>query len=238
MLSKMYINSTFCQFYGFFTLYTAGTHIFTYLAQAIFRYFSTVLYRRKILLTFRLNIIIILLGWIIPFNVTGSLLALSSTYQYEPESRICFSSTKQFLPSVIISSIIFFMPLLTIVALYGLILWNLTQYNRDQTTSINHIRYKRNMKVFHNILISVCIILVCGIPYILSVITNAIGQSPWILYSMTILSISLATTLDSIVLFFTTDKIREIFNEKISFYQFEIPGIQFRRTNQIAPVIS
>ncbi|CAF4408033.1 unnamed protein product, partial [Adineta steineri] len=151
------INLLFCQLCGFFGQYIAGTQIFTFLAQAIFRYFATVLYRQKILLTFRVNTIIIILGWIIPLIITASLLVLPLAYQYEPESRICFTSTKYLLGALIISIFIFFMPLTIIIGLYGLILWNLTHFDRFQSDANNIIRYKRNIKVFHNILLIVAI---------------------------------------------------------------------------------
>ncbi|CAF1300199.1 unnamed protein product [Adineta steineri] len=237
------INFLFCQLCGFFSLYTAGTQIFTILAQAIFRYFATVLYRKKILLTFRVNTIIIILGWIIPLIISASLLVLPLAYQYEPESRICYPSTKYLLGALIVSIFIFFMPLTIIIGLYGLILWNLTHFDRFQSDANNIIRYKRNIKVFHNILLIVAIMLVCGVPYLLCIIINIISETPWILYSIKTLSISLSIALEALVLFFTNGKIKKKLYEKIGFNQTQVQGIQSRRTNhinrnQILPVIS
>ncbi|CAF1185135.1 unnamed protein product [Adineta steineri] len=237
------VNYLFCQLCGFFTLYTAGTQIFTILAQAIFRYFATVLYRKKVLLTFRVNTIIIILGWIIPLIISASLLVLPLAYQYEPESRICYPSTRYLLGAAIVSIFIFFVPLTIIIGLYGLILWNLTHFDRFQSDANNIIRYKRNIKVFHNILLIVAIMLVCGVPYLLCIIINIISETPWILYSIKTLCISLSITLEALVLFFTNDKIKKILYEKIGFHQTQVQPIQSRKTNhinrnQILPVIS
>jgi hypothetical protein len=95
------------------------------------------------------------------------------------------------------------------------------------------MRYKRNLKVFHNILISVCIIIVCGTPFVVSIIINAISKTPWMFYSIIVLSISLAISLESIVLFFTTKGVKEIFYAKIGYRRLGVKTRQLRKTDQI-----
>jgi hypothetical protein len=229
-------NLTFCRLRALFTVSAAGVRIWAYLSQALFRYFSTIHYRRRILSTFGVNILILLLGWIIPLIATTSMLAIPLAYQYEPESRICFLTTKYFFSSALVSICALFIPICIIILLYGSILREITHQNPLPSTAINTIRYKRNLKVFHNILISIGIIVFAGIPFILSVILNAISKSPWILYSIITLSISLAVSLESMILFFTTKKVKKMFYAKIGYHPIQVQRIQVRKIDLAATI--
>lgn len=208
-------NLTLCRLRAFLTTFTASSQIFSYLSQAIYRYFSTNYYKKRILLTYRVNIPIILIGWLIPLITNSCMFLSSNAFQYESESRICFLTTKYFFSSAFIGISNFFIPLSTIILLYTLILRNITYRHKFQSNFINKIRYKRNLKVFHHILLNVGIILICGIPFVLSIIINLISQSPWIFYSLIILFITISITLESIILFLITNKVKQIFYRKI-----------------------
>lgn len=242
MFLDNYDQSSSCQLRAFFTTYTIGSQILGYLSQAIFRYFSTMHYRRKILLTYRVNIPIILLGWMFSLIITAGVLASPYSYQYESESRMCFLTTKHFFTSALVGISVLLTPITTIIILYGLILRKITHdQHQFQSNAINLMRYKRNLKVFHNIMINVVIMIVSGTPYIISIIVNAFSQSPWIFYPLIMLSISVAATVETMLLFFRTSKVKEVFYMKIGFRQDVIPVVELRgrdqmNGNQIVPV--
>lgn len=227
-------HSLSCQLRAFFTVYTAASQILAYLSQAIFRYFSMMHYRRKILLSYRVNIPIILLGWMLPLIITAGVLASPYGYRYEPESRLCFLTTKYFFTSALVGISVLFTPITIIIILYGFILRKITHDQRQfQSNAINLMRYKRNLKVFHNIMISVVIIMVCGTPYIISMIINVFSRAPWIFYPLIMLSISFAAALESMVLFFRTSKIKEAFYMKIGLRRADLQVVELRRRDQI-----
>ena len=86
----------FCRFRAFMVLFTSGATVFSYLVQAISRYFTIVLYKCKILLTFRVHAIMVILGWILSLTVSSVLLISPIAYQYELEFGFCIISVKVF----------------------------------------------------------------------------------------------------------------------------------------------
>ena len=79
----------------FWTL-TCLAKIFSYLIQAISRYFAIIPYRRRNLLTFRVNEWLIVSSWFLSF-LLGSAMSISPvTFQYEPKSRLCVWTMKVF----------------------------------------------------------------------------------------------------------------------------------------------
>jgi hypothetical protein len=236
------INTTFCKTHGFLIIFATSVKTYSYLIQAISRFFITILHKHRFLLTFRTNWFMIITSWIISGIIAGGMLISPVAYQYEPESRLCFISTKVFLTSCIAIVIIFFVTVDTVIVLYGIILWHSTRYRRIHPNSTSTLRAKRNIQVFKKILIFISILVVGGTPYLLSVILNVIDKAPWPLYSISILCIALSAAVDSIALLFTNEQVKKIFFAKLGFCQdtrlFTPMRIPMTRQNQIRPYIN
>ena len=199
----------FCRIRAFLYLSSCSTITYSYLIQAISRYFITVVYRYRFLLTFRTNWILIVISWILSILIAASMFSSPSAYQYEPESRMCLLTSKAFTSSFVSMTFAFCIPLQIIVLLYALILRRATRQQRTSSTLVA-LRLRRNLKVFQNILIFVSIMTLGGTPFFLSVVINRIHRIPWPWYSLSILFISLSCALESVALFFTNFQVKRL----------------------------
>lgn len=206
-----------CKIHAFIYVYACAVKCFSYLVQAISRWFITVHYRHRILLEFRTNMIMIVASWIVSFIATALLFFFPAAYQYEPECRLCVLTSKVFLTSFIPTMIIFFVPACTITVIYGIILRHTLHVHRVYPAGFNRITSKRNVQVYRNILVLLSIVLACGTPYFLSVVLNRLSKGPWILYSIAVMFIGLAAAIESFTIFWTNHQVKKLFFKKIKF---------------------
>ena len=204
----------FCRIRAFLYLSACSTITYSYLIQAISRYFITVLYQHRILLTFRTNWLLIVTSWILSILIAASMFTSPSAYQYEPESRMCLLTSKAFTPSFLGMTLAFCIPLQIIILLYALILRSATRQQRTSNTLVAR-RLRRNLKVFQTILIFVSIMTLGGMPFFLSVVINRIHRIPWPWYSLSILFISLSCALEAVALFFTNFQVKKLVRTRI-----------------------
>ncbi|UJR25778.1 hypothetical protein I4U23_007131 [Adineta vaga] len=233
-LSKTNYPSFFCQFRAALYFSSCVSSALSYLIQAISRYFITILYKHRILLTFHINSVLIILSWIISFILPALMFISPVAYQYEYESRMCILTTKVFHTSFPAVIIVFVIPLNIIIILYILILRQSSQHNHTFPDTFTRLRMKRNLKVFRNILISIIILTIGGTPFFLCIIFNEIVDIPWQLHSLSLLFISFSATLNSLALFFINNPIRKLFFKKINCQQ----NANRTRTIQIGQVLS
>jgi hypothetical protein len=162
-----------------------------------------------------------------------------SAYEYELESGLCFLTTKNFATSFTVVTLVFVINLGTMIILYGIIIWHITQYNRINPTNSCTLRAKRNMKVYRKIFIFVSILLVGGTPYLLCSILHQIGKAPWALYATAQLFIAFSAALESMALLFTNEQVRTILLMKLCCHKDNssnaTPMVTFNSIKQIVP---
>jgi hypothetical protein len=207
-------NTNLCKIHGFIYFSSCISIAYSYFIQSISRYFITILYKYKILLTLHINWFLIIFNWLIAGIVAGLIFIFPLAYQYESESRMCLLTSKIFLSSFIGVMLAFCIPYIIIILLYTLILCHTTQ-NKMNSNTFTALRLKRNLKVFQIILTSVCILGIGGTPYFISVIINPVVKVPWQLYTISILFISLSAALESVALFVMNTQIRKLFYKMI-----------------------
>lgn len=204
-------NTIFCQIRAFLITYATAAKAYSYLIQAISRFFIIFNHKRRFFLTFRFNWIMIIISWMVSGIIAGGMFISPLAYEYEPESHLCSHSTKNFLTSFLAIVIIFFVTTNTTVILYGISFFYTLRYNRVNPNRTNMLNTKRNMKVFRKIFIFINILIIGGIPYLLLVILNCIGKTSWPLYSLSILFIAFAAAIESIAFLFTNKQAKGIF---------------------------
>ena len=208
--SPLYCQITAC-------LATFGTGVASYscIVQAISRFFMTVLYERRVLLTFRTNWILIIIIWAASGIIAIGMFLSPSAYQYEPESYFCTLTTKNFTSSsmAVLFYVVFTVTILII--LYGIIVHHTLRRTRINPHSASTLRARRNRKVFHKVIFSVSIHAISGIPYIICIIMNRINAAPWPLYSIAGLSLSIACAIHAIFLLMINEQVKKILYEKL-----------------------
>ena len=210
-------NFTVCKIRAFIYVYACAVKCYSYLIQAISRWFITVHYRHRTLLEFRTNILMIVASWILALITTACLLISPKAYQYEPECRLCVLTSKVFLTSFVPSMIIFFIPACTIVVLYGVILCHTAHVHHVHPHGFTRITNKRNVQVYRNIFILIGIVLTGGIPYSLSVIWNGIARSPPIMYPIAVIFIGIGAAMESLAIFLSNHQVKKLLLKKIGF---------------------
>ncbi|CAF1534966.1 unnamed protein product, partial [Rotaria sordida] len=156
--------TTACRIYAFLFLLACIAKIFSYLIQAISRYFIVILYKHKILLTYCTSILLILFSWICSLILGSSMLISPVAFQYEPESHFCVLTTKVFHTSFTLMIIAFLLPVNAIVLLYGIILRHTTRTNLIHVNHVLKNNNKRSIKVFRDILMVVVVLIIGGTP--------------------------------------------------------------------------
>ena len=209
------IDSTFCKIRAFIYLFACSVKSLSYLVQAISRWFITIHYKHRLLVKYRTNIIIIITSWIVSLTISAGMFISPLSYKYEPMSKLCVLTSTVFPTSFITILLVFLIPVHVIILLYGIILWHTTRIQRIHPHGFTEITSKRNLKVFHHILILVIILIVGGTPYCLSIIINKIGETPWPLYSLSIVFISLSASMESITIFYINQQVKTLFYNKI-----------------------
>ncbi|UJR23134.1 hypothetical protein I4U23_026154 [Adineta vaga] len=208
----LFLPSTtrFCSFRAYIYYSSCATISYSYVVQAISRYFLTIRYKNKMLITFRINWILVLFNWIISGIVGLIFLLIPLAFQYEYESRMCLLTSKNFSTAFSGVMLAFCIPFLIIIFLYALILYHTTKHG-IQLNIFTTIRLRRNLQVFQKILILVFILGIGGTPYFICVIMNSLIALPWPLYSLSILCVSLSAALESLALFFSNFYVRTQF---------------------------
>ncbi len=218
------MNTIFCKIRSFIATYATLVKSYTYLVMAISCFFITVLYKHRILLSFRVSWMLIIINWMSSGILTFGTFLSPSAYAYEPESGFCFLTTKHFVTSFTVVTLVFVITVGTMTGLYGIIIWNITRYDQINPNSRSTLRAKRNMKVFRKTFLFVGTLFIGGTPYFLCTILHRIGQAPWPLYGVVHLFIAFSATLDSIILLITNEQVRTIFFAKLRCRQVNPPN--------------
>ena len=150
----------FCRFRAWLFLFACIAKVFSYLIQAISRYFIIILYKHKNLLTYWMNGMMIGLNWMLSIIISSCMFISPISFQYESESRLCILTTKIFHTSFTLMCVAFFIPVSIIVILYGHILWHTTRNHRVQPNAITIGNNQRNIKVFQNVLLLLAIVII------------------------------------------------------------------------------
>ena len=207
-----------CKALASLLFYACTVKAYSYLVQAISRFFISVFPQHRFLHSFRANYLLILGSWLVSAMIAAGMLLSANAYQYEPESRLCLMTTKHFVTSFTSVVTVFLTSVTSIIVLYGILLSRTVRYSRTDFNSIYQVQFKRGMKVFRKIFIFVSILLISGTFYGVLVILNAVAHVPPALFSLTILFISFGAAAEAIALLLTNQQVRQIMFAKLNIY--------------------
>jgi hypothetical protein len=225
-------NPLVCRVYACLAIFGNGVITSSCVVQAMSRFFITILYKYRILLTYRTNWIMIISVWIGSGLFSSILLFVPRAYQYEPESLFCTLTTHNFETSFIGSVIILVSLLILMTTLYGMILYHTARHTRINPNGANTLRARRNKKVFQNVFLFVGIFALGMALYSICSILNRVGEVPWPLYSISVLFIALASVINSIALLATNEQLKGILMSRPINAPYTVRTV---KTNQTAP---
>jgi hypothetical protein len=216
--------------------FSTGVVAHSCIVQAVSRFFITILYKHKYLLTYRTHWIVIIISWVTNGIIAASMFISPLSYQYDPESHFCTLTAHNFLSSILVSILFVAVTVSIMVILYGIIFHHTLYHTRINPHSASTLRARRNKRVFENILFSVSVHAVGGIPYIICIIMNRTNQAPWPLYSIAVLCLSYTSAIHAMFLLLINDQVKRILVEKLTGHHRNTSiTVKTRKCNQVTP---
>lgn len=226
-------NSILCQMYACLSTFGTTVEVYSFFIQAISRFFMTILYKHRYLLTYRTNWMLIIISWIMSGIVSVGMFAFPWAYQYEVESHFCALTTTNLFTALLGNFLIAIIPMMIMMVLYGIILYHTARHTRINPNSASTLRARRNQAIFKQMLTFVGTFGIGGTCYFLCAILHYFNRAPWPLYSIALLFLAVSVAVISIAVFLVNDQVRKIFLAKLTRYRTGEPKTIKR--NQIGP---
>ncbi|CAF0942963.1 unnamed protein product [Adineta steineri] len=207
--SRLSFGGQWCEIRTYLTHVCFCSLYYSFVLQAIFRLFRIIFYKYKILQSFGVFLIAIMIQWILSFLCILPNLLLND-FQYLPTEYNCWIAFENIRGLILVLITIFNNPLSIIFTIYTQII----RYTR-RPTQIQQRRKnsnKRDLIILKRIVILVFIVVGIGLPTAGIVLTYMITKYvvPFA-YHIQGLSISLGVLVESISLIFITPQIQDIF---------------------------
>jgi hypothetical protein len=229
-------SSLFCKISASLATFSTGVVAHSCIVQAVSRFFITILYKHKYLVTYRTHWIVIIISWVTNVIIAASMFISPLAYQYDPESHFCTLTAHNFLSSILVSILFVAVTVIILLILYGIIFHHTLYHTRINPHSASTLRARRNKRVFENILFSVSVHAVGGIPYIICIIMNRTSQAPWPLYSIAVLCLSYTSAIHAVFLLLINDQVKQILVAKLTGHHTNTSiTVKTRKCNQVTP---
>ncbi len=226
----------FCKISASLATFSTGVVAHSCIVQAVSRFFITILCKHKYLLTYRTHWILIIISWVINGIIAASMFISPLAYQYDPESHFCTLTAHNFPTSIIVGILFVAVTISIMVILYGIIFHHTLYHTRINPHSASTLRARRNKRVFENIVFSVSVHAVGGIPYIICILMNRTSQAPWPLYSIAVLFLSYTSAIHAVFLLVINDQVKKILVAKLTGHHTNTSiTIKRRKGNQVTP---
>lgn len=202
-------DGQWCEIRAYFAHVCFCAFYYSFILQAIFRLFRIVFYKMKILQSFKIFIIAIVIQWVLSLGFIFPYIIFQD-FQYQPFHYNCWISFKNLRGMLLATLTIYGCPPMLIFLIYRYIL----RYIR-QTINIRpkrRIVNRRNMFILKRIVILLLFLVLIGIPTLsvlmIYIITDYLSP---LAYDIQAVNISLGLVITPITLVFITPKIRRIF---------------------------
>jgi hypothetical protein len=209
-----------CEILGYFTHVAFCAFYYSFVLQAIFRLFRIIFYEKKVLQSFTIFIVGIILQWLLSFGLILPDFLLHD-FQYIPHQYNCLIGLKNARGLASVTFITYGGSLLFVGLMYGFSFGyirrlNPNQRRRQKTNKRDELMLKR---VTILLLIQLTISIPTVIIFVIYIITNNLMK--WV-YPAQFIHISVILLFTSVILVFLTPKMRNI----------------FRKNRQILPMIT
>ncbi|CAF0779765.1 unnamed protein product [Adineta ricciae] len=194
-----------CRWRGYFAYLSIAAVAYSYLIQAISRFFISILSGQyRWLTTFKTHYTLILLQWVTIIVIPLPSILTNDIY-YRPSS-LCWVPLKKLIHVIYTYFAYYILPTLTICILYIMIFYRVKQGTKRAALLIkNNHHEKRDLELLRNIMVLLGIYLLGGLPSVLFVIT----ANEWI-YLISIVSMSLTVAIEKISMIMLDRDIRQV----------------------------
>ncbi|CAF1145109.1 unnamed protein product [Didymodactylos carnosus] len=208
-----------CQIRGIILGLACSSKAYSYLVQAINRYIYAVHYNKRYLLVNRSTYILLIIHWSVSIIFPLPNLFFNGI-AYQIETRLCIITMKRFPTALYTVISFFFIPIVSITLLYAIILIHCRSKARKTMASKRRTSFStksRDLKLFQNILILICILGVGGFPCFILLILDEVEKTYPSWYLIVVLFLSLSVSFEMAAIFFLNKRIKHIFYNSIGF---------------------
>ena len=207
-----------CIFRAYCSLASCACLCYSYALQAMGRFFSTVLYKHKFLVTYRVQVCLILLNWTLGVVLPIVPIFFDGGFVYEKEARLCVPTTHRFLTSMYGVTTAFIIPLNIAIIVYSAIFYHTRRSSRRVVAFVSDTmaprlpNAKREMTLARNMLVLLGIFGSGGLLYLVLVLWNVIepvNSPPESLYLLSNNSISFFIALMMLTLFHMNKQVKD-----------------------------
>ncbi|CAF1247931.1 unnamed protein product [Rotaria magnacalcarata] len=200
-----------CEILGYFTHVAFCAFYYSFVLQAIFRLFRIIFYENKVLQSFTIFIVGIIIQWLLSFALILSDFLLHD-FQYVPDQYNCLIGLKNTRGLASVAFIIYGCSLLFVCLMYGFSFGYIRRLNPNQRR--RQKSNKRDELMLKRVTILLLIQLAMSIPtviiFVIYIITNNLLK--WV-YLVQFMHISVILLFTSVILVFLTPKMRNIFRK-------------------------
>lgn len=218
-------NNSWCYLRAYFLHVSVWLLCYSYLVQAIFRFFRVIFYRRQHWQTRRFMFQLILIQWLSGFLFVLPFFLLNY-FHYIPEYHYCEILLTDMKGVMITGGFTFDLPMICMGFLYGYILYYMKKTKSQSILQNRHRTNQRDLTVLRRILIQSGILTTLGLPtagflceYIFTGYVDPIGyRIGWSLFTVSVAILSITSI-------FITSQLRELIR------------VTWRRNHRIQPTI-
>jgi hypothetical protein len=210
-------NQPVCLFRAYSFIAVSGSICYSYLVQAISRFFFVVLFKHKYLVTYRVHWYMIALNWIIGILYSTVPLFFEGGYVFEKESHLCTLTTKKFSTCMYAIFTGFIIPLSISFVIYGKILYRAHHSSRRiaalSSITTSYIASRRDIMVVRKMVTLGGIFAGVGTPYLILVLWHGIQRNaspPESFYLLCINGVSVFFALMIVALFHMNKQVRDV----------------------------
>lgn len=207
-----------CIFRAYCSLASCACLCYSCALQAIGRFFLTVFYKHKFLVTYRVQVCLIVSNWTLGVVLSIPPIFFEGGFVYEKEARLCVPTTHRFLTSMYGVTIAFIIPLNIAAIVYSAIFYHARRSSRRVVAFVSDTmaprvpNAKREMKLARNMLVLLGIFGGGGILYLALVlwnVTEPVNSPPESLYLLSSNSISFFIALMMVTLFHMNKQVKD-----------------------------
>lgn len=204
------VDHLWCHTAFYFPFFSLCTLYFSYVIQALFRFFRIVLYKHKAFQSLKISCVAIFIQWVLAFIITLSFSLFKFT-KYLPNERNCQISFENVFGFFAMLVWIYMLPIGIILGIYLYIV----RFVRRVVQTQNHRKTanERDVTVLRRILLLSLALVVLGLPTLLIAliywITQFLVPMAYIIRDLTVV---IGIIFEMIVLAYITPQIREVFN--------------------------
>ncbi|UJR17335.1 hypothetical protein I4U23_004230 [Adineta vaga] len=191
-----------CRWRGYFGYISIVAFIYSYVLQVISRLFFVVFHTKyRWLITYRVHFYLIFIGWIIIFILP--LPAILTNDIYFREGELCWVTRSYELHTYYTIIVYYVIPIVLIIIINIIVFMRIRSNRKNIRIQYNRKRKDRDYIIFRNIMISLSVYFLGGIPLTIYMLTSI-----EFFYPIGIISVSIAVTMEKLVIIYLDRDIR------------------------------